>query len=487
MNGREFLRIYGKPNSVDSKKLQEVDALVRRHPYFSSARLLMARLKRHFHRPDASKQYTIASLYATDKQLFRTFMSLQTRTPKTPSKKKTSPKQITQKITPPLTPELPKNAPSSPTHALKTPLPMHPSEHFRSLRTVSASMRDSEREHLLGEVMSEIQTLKGNMSRFTADEDARERRELQDAQFKNRVAAERFDNESHLPPPPPSLAPEKRNDEAIKKEISRLRDRLKKPAKTPPAPPVIHPTPPPPPSPPRNSSLHSSSPVQVIFGTPPPNVGMPYGTQAAAPFSYFPPYPNPTPYHAPPNTSYAAYPPQQAAVYAPAYPPPPYGVAPSAPPYAQPLHAPVFTYPAVAVPQSPAPPFPPPAQQPSAPMPPPAQQPQHPEFVPPTHPQQGTSAAEHDQQQAIIDRFVERYGQEQPVAAAPKERPGSPQPLPSAVGQEEIRDDVCSEELAELYLNQGYKSRAIDMYHRLCEKHPEKSAYFVKKIREIRE
>lgn len=43
-------------------------------------------------------------------------------------------------------------------------------------------------------------------------------------------------------------------------------------------------------------------------------------------------------------------------------------------------------------------------------------------------------------------------------------------------------DDLASEELAEIYLAQGLKSEAIEIYRKLCLLNPEKIAYFAKKI-----
>ena len=46
-------------------------------------------------------------------------------------------------------------------------------------------------------------------------------------------------------------------------------------------------------------------------------------------------------------------------------------------------------------------------------------------------------------------------------------------------------DDLVSEELAEIYANQGLKSEAIEIYRKLSLLNPKKSAYFAEKIENI--
>lgn len=80
----------------------------------------------------------------------------------------------------------------------------------------------------------------------------------------------------------------------------------------------------------------------------------------------------------------------------------------------------------------------------------------------------------------IIDRFL-RKGDYRIVA----EEGEATEDICTELSLDE-EDDLVSEELAEIYLAQGLKTEALEIYSKLCLLNPEKIAYFAEKIAEIK-
>jgi len=85
-------------------------------------------------------------------------------------------------------------------------------------------------------------------------------------------------------------------------------------------------------------------------------------------------------------------------------------------------------------------------------------------------------------QSDLIDKFIHANPRIEPV----KEKTETPLPDISRPFTEE-RGAFVTETLARIYTNQGYYSRAIDIYEKLSLKFPEKSSYFASQIEKVKE
>jgi len=80
--------------------------------------------------------------------------------------------------------------------------------------------------------------------------------------------------------------------------------------------------------------------------------------------------------------------------------------------------------------------------------------------------------------QNIIDEFI----QNQPTIDRKKE-PSTQEDL----SEKSVKEmEIVTERLAEIYVLQGLKDKAIEVYEKLILKYPEKNIYFAKKIEELK-
>ncbi len=82
------------------------------------------------------------------------------------------------------------------------------------------------------------------------------------------------------------------------------------------------------------------------------------------------------------------------------------------------------------------------------------------------------------------DDLIEKFIREEPSINNPKNAKPSDEDL--SVDSVKFNDDIVSETLAEIYLKQGRRDRALNIYNKLCLKFPEKSRFFAKKIEDIK-
>lgn len=82
----------------------------------------------------------------------------------------------------------------------------------------------------------------------------------------------------------------------------------------------------------------------------------------------------------------------------------------------------------------------------------------------------------------LIDKFIEANPRIEPVRVMP-----DAPVVDIALKSTEPQEGFVTETLARIYVNQGYYSRAIDIYERLSLKFPEKSSYFATQIKKVKE
>lgn len=89
------------------------------------------------------------------------------------------------------------------------------------------------------------------------------------------------------------------------------------------------------------------------------------------------------------------------------------------------------------------------------------------------------------QQNEIIDRFInsEDVGW---LNHRREESPGDEEANDLSENSVHINDDLITENLAEIYLRQGKKDKAIEIYHKLIWKFPQKKAYFAEIIENLK-
>jgi len=82
----------------------------------------------------------------------------------------------------------------------------------------------------------------------------------------------------------------------------------------------------------------------------------------------------------------------------------------------------------------------------------------------------------------LIDRFIELNPRLERMSP-PKEEPV----VDLSNDSVEVKSNFITETLAKIYVNQGYYSKAINIYEKLALQYPEKSAYFASRIEKIKE
>ena len=82
----------------------------------------------------------------------------------------------------------------------------------------------------------------------------------------------------------------------------------------------------------------------------------------------------------------------------------------------------------------------------------------------------------------LVDRFISANPR-----IEPRKETGDYEHEDISASSSEESPHLISETLANIYISQGYYSKAISIYERLCLKYPEKSSYFATQIEKIKE
>lgn len=89
------------------------------------------------------------------------------------------------------------------------------------------------------------------------------------------------------------------------------------------------------------------------------------------------------------------------------------------------------------------------------------------------------------EQNELIDRFINSDNSDL-LKARKNEAKKDEQPDDLSLNSVHISDDVITENLAEIYLRQDKKDKAIEIYHKLIWKFPQKKAYFAEIIENLK-
>ncbi len=93
-----------------------------------------------------------------------------------------------------------------------------------------------------------------------------------------------------------------------------------------------------------------------------------------------------------------------------------------------------------------------------------------------------STLSEKQKQSELIDKFITANPRIEPA----REKTDKPAEDISKHFTEE-RGSFVTETLAKIYINQGYYSKAMDIYEKLCLKFPEKSSYFASQIEKVKD
>ncbi len=175
MNKQKFVEFIKEPAGISATNLEEIEEAVKLHPYFQSARLLLAKASKIRNTDDQKEKIAKAAVYANDRLLLKKYINddlIFLRTPKALES------EHTKKLTPPVSssdaivkkvqaPEPQESAAeeTAPKHQ-EAPVIQQNEAKTTEPKTAEPKEPESDLDHLIDDLWHDVAELRKNKARF---------------------------------------------------------------------------------------------------------------------------------------------------------------------------------------------------------------------------------------------------------------------------------------------------------------------------------